>query len=391
MIYMDNAATTPVYQEVIDVMVPYFGTFYGNPSSIYQLAAQNKEQIEKAREIIAKSLHAKPNEIYFTSGGTESDNWVLENAVINYGHRGKHIITTRIEHHAMLHKCGQLAKKGYEITYLNVDRYGMINVNELERAIRNDTILISVMYANNEVGTIEPIEIVGGIARKYQILFHTDAVQAYGHVPIDVKAMNIDFLSASAHKFHGPKGVGFLYAREDCELSPMIFGGAQERQKRAGTENVPGIAGMAKAAQICCERMAQTNKELLKKRDYFILRILKEIPLCQLQGHYPRRLPGNVNIGFRFVDAGSLLVLLDFDGICASAGSACSTGNEKISHVLAAMGIGKEYAFGTIRFTLGEEVTMEEIDFVVDCLKKHIVELRKKSEEYENYMMRRRW
>ena len=388
MIYMDNAATTAVRSEVLEAMTPFFGEKFGNPSSLYGPATENKKAINEARRVIADTIQAKEGEIFFTSGGTEADNWALRNVAENYADKGKHIITTKIEHHAVLHTCEYLSKKGFEITYVNVDEYGMIKMSELIKAIRSDTILISVMFANNEIGTIQPIGEIGRIAKKAGVLFHTDAVQAYCHVPIDVNEMNIDFLSASGHKIRGPKGVGFLYVREGIKLSPMIFGGAQERKMRAGTENVPGIIGLAKAAQLESAELLQRIAKERRARDYLIERVMREIPFTRLNGHRVNRLPGNVNFSFQFVDGESLLVMLDMEGICASSGSACTSGQKAPSHVLKAAGLPDEIAYGTLRLTLSEDTTREEIDKTVNVVKKIVTELRNKSEEY-NCLVRR--
>lgn len=390
MIYLDNAATTQVRNEVVDAMIPYFRDKFGNPSSLYELASENKNAINQAREVIAKTIGADSNEIYFTSGGTESDNWALRNAAENYGEKGRHIITSRIEHHAVLHTCEYLSKKGFEITYVNVDEYGMIRLNELRNAIRKDTILISVMFANNEIGSIQPVGEIGRIARQAGVLFHTDAVQAYGHVPIDVKEMNIDFLSASGHKIHGPKGVGFLYVRNKIMLSPMIFGGSQERKMRAGTENVPGIIGLSTAAKLENANLIKRANRESRARDYLIERIMREIPFTRLNGHRYNRLPGNASFSFQYVDGESLLVMLDMEGICASSGSACTSGSLEPSHVLRAVGLSDEVAYGTLRLTISEDTTREEIDKTVDAVKKIVSELRSKSEEYNNMLQKYR-
>lgn len=382
MIYLDNAATTSVRSEAVDAMIPYFHDKFGNPSSLYELAVQNKNAINQAREVIAKTIGADSNEIFFTSGGTESDNWALRNVAENYANRGKHIITSRIEHHAVLHTCEYLSQKGFEISYLNVDEYGIIRLNELKNAIRKDTIMISVMFANNEIGSIQPIREIGKIAGQAGILFHTDAVQAYCHVPIDVKEMNIDFLSASAHKIRGPKGVGFLYVRDGIKLSPMIFGGSQERKMRAGTENVPGIIGFSTAAALENANLISRGNRESKARDYLIERIMREIPFTRLNGHRYNRLPGNASFSFQYVDGESLLVMLDMEGICASSGSACTSGSLEPSHVLRAMGLSDEAAYGTLRLTISEDTTREEIDKTVNVVKKIVFELRSKSEEY---------
>lgn len=388
MIYLDNAATTAVRNEVVEAMMPFFSEKYGNPSSLYELAIENKNAIDDARKCIADTLNANENEIYFTSGGTEADNWALRSIAENYQDKGKHIITTKIEHHAIIHTCEYLEKKGYEITYLNVDEYGIIRMNELRNAIRSDTILVSVMMANNEVGTIEPMGEIANIVKKAGSILHTDAVQAYCHIPIDVKKFHIDLLSASGHKIHGPKGTGFLYVREGVNISPMIFGGAQEMKKRAGTENVPGIIGLARAAELENVVMADNIVNIKRKRDYLIERIMREIPYTRLNGHRIYRLPGNASFSFQFVDGQSLLVMLDMEGICASGGSACTSGSAQPSHVLMALGLPANVAFGTLRLTIDEGTTKEEIDMTVNAIKKIVFDLRSKSEEYNNMIQK---
>lgn len=391
MIYMDNAATTYVKKEVLEAMLPYYGEKYGNPSSIYEFGAENKKAVDNARSIIAKTINADDNEIYFTSGGTEADNWALRNAAQNYKDKGKHIITSKIEHHAIMNTCKYLEQKGFEITYLNVDEYGMINRYELLKSIRDDTILISIMFANNEIGTIEPVCEIGQIARNKGVLFHTDAVQAYCHVPIDVKKLNIDMLSASSHKIHGPKGIGFLYVRDGIKLSPLMFGGGQERHMRAGTENVPGIVGMAKAAQVEHKHLPENMHKQARVRDYLVGRILSEIPFSRLNGSRTKRLPGNASFSFQFVDGNSLLVMLDMEGICASSGSACTASEASLSHVLKAMGVPESVAYGTLRLTVSAETTFEEVDKTVEAVKKIVFELRKKSDEYKMITKRNCW
>ena len=354
--YLDNAATTNMKQEVLDEMIPFFIDNYGNPSANYDLARVSKVAIEKAREQIADLINSKPDEIYFTSGGTESDNWALLSATDKYGKKGKHIITTSIEHHAILHTTQFLEEKGYEVTYLKVDKNGIIDVEDLEKAIRPDTILISVMMANNEIGTIQPIKEIGTIARKNKVLFHTDAVQAIGHIPIDVSKMKIDLLSGSGHKFHGPKGIGFLYVKNGLPIAPFIHGGAQENGKRAGTSNVPGIVGMGKAAEMAKRDIL--NAETSKIRDYFIDRLIKEIPLCHMNGDINNRLPNNINIRIDYVDADSLLVLLNQKGLYASSGSACTTGQTNPSHVLKALGLSDKEAKSSIRLSISDDFTI---------------------------------
>ena len=390
MIYLDNAATTRTAPEVVEAMIPYFTEMYGNPSAIYSLGSAGKKAINEARRTIAGAVGAKPEEIYFTAGGTEADNWAVKAAAESRGAEGKHIITTKIEHHAVLHTCAYLEKKGYEVTYLDVDGDGLVDVRALKAAIRPDTILISVMFANNEIGTIEPIREIGSLAREHGILFHTDAVQAFGQVPIDVEEMNIDMLSASAHKLNGPKGTGMLYIRSDVKIRSFVHGGAQERNRRAGTENVPGIVGFAAAvrrAQRIMEEKARKEREL---RDYLIGRIEREIPYCRLNGHREKRLPGNANISFRFIEGESLLIMLDMRGVCASSGSACTSGSLDPSHVLLAIGLKHEEAHGSLRMTLSEENTKEELDQVVGHLKEIVQRLRDMSPLYEDFMKSRR-
>ena len=386
LIYLDNAATTKTAPEVVEAMLPYFSELYGNPSSIYSLAGESKKAVDHAREIIAGALGAQPEEIYFTAGGTESDNWALKAAAEFYKKKGTHIITTKIEHHAILHTCQWLEKQGFEVTYLNVDENGVVKLEELKKAIRPTTILISVMYANNEIGTIQPIKEIGEIAREHGILFHTDAVQAFGQLPIQVDDCHIDMLSASGHKLNGPKGIGFLYIRKGVKIRSFIHGGAQERKRRAGTENVPGIVGLGKAV----ERAVSTRKERADKekelRDYLIGRVLKEIPYTRLNGHRTMRLPNNANFSFQFIEGESLLIMLDMEGICGSSGSACTSGSLDPSHVLLAIGLPHEIAHGSLRLTLSEETTKEELDFVVESLKKIIDRLRSMSPLYEDFV-----
>ena len=385
-IYLDNAATTKVNEEVLKEMLPYFTEVYSNPSAVYSFAAEGKKAVMEARNQVASVIGAKPEEIYFTGGGSESDNWALKATAEAYAEKGRHIITTQIEHHAILHTCEYLEKKGFEITYLDVDSEGKISLEELEKAIRPDTILVSVMTANNEIGTVEPIAGIGRIAHEKGTLFHTDAVQAYGHIPINVDDMNIDMLSASGHKFNGPKGIGVMYIRKGIKIRSFIHGGAQERGRRAGTSNVPGIVGIGKAAALANETMnARTEKEV-KLRDYLISRIENEIPYAKLNGHRTDRLPNNVNFCFRFIEGESLLILLDQQGICASSGSACTSGSLDPSHVLLAIGLPHEIAHGSLRLTLSDETTKEEIDFVVDELKKIVERLRSMSPLYEDFL-----
>ncbi len=390
LIYLDNAATTQVSEEVLNEMLPFFRQTYGNPSAIYSFAGEGKKAVDLAREKTAGLIGAKVEEIYFTGGGSEADNWALKAAAEAYSSKGKHIITSKIEHHAILHTCEYLEKQGYEITYLDVDEEGKISLEELKSAIRQDTILISVMMANNEIGTIEPIAEIGKIAHENGVLFHTDAVQAYGHIPIHVDDMNIDMLSASGHKFYGPKGVGILYIRKGVKIRSFIHGGAQERNRRAGTLNVPGIVGFGKAAEIAGKKMEERTAKEIALRDHLIERILSEIPYVRLNGHRSDRLPNNVNFCFRFIEGESLLILLDQLGVCASSGSACTSGSLDPSHVLLAIGLPHEIAHGSLRITLSEENTFEEMDFVADELKKIVERLRGMSPLYEDYIKNRK-
>ena len=375
-IYLDHAATTQLSEAVEEAMQPYFQDKFGNASTMYQYGEEAKEAIDHAREQIAVSLSAKKSEIYFTSGGSESDNWAVKGIAGALKARGRHIITSKIEHHAVLNSCEYLERLGYQVTYLEVDRDGMISLEELEQAIRQDTTLITIMFGNNEVGTIEPVMEIGRIAREHGILFHTDAVQAYAQIPISVRQYPVDLLSASAHKFHGPKGVGFLYVREGVPLPSFIHGGSQEQGKRAGTENVPGIVGMGKAAELAMHGMRQRIRRETMLRNYLMEKVTHEIPQTRINGHRTRRLPGNVSMSFAGVDGATLLILLDEEGICASGGSACNTGESRISYVIEALGVPKEYAAGTVRMTLGKDTTRQEIDAAVDSLKRNIELLR---------------
>ena len=388
LIYLDNAATTKTAEEVVEAMLPYFTEHYGNPSSVYRFSQKNKEAITKARETIAEALGAKTEEIYFTAGGTESDNWALKAAAEAYKDKGNHINTTKIEHHAILHTGQWLEKQGCEVTYLDVDENGTVKLEELKKAIRPTTILISVMFANNEIGTIQPIREIGQIAREHGILFHTDAVQAFGQLPMNVDELNIDMLSASAHKLNGPKGIGFLYIRKGVKIRNFIHGGAQERKRRAGTENVPGIIGFAAAVKRAMRTMeARTAKER-ELREYLIGRVLLEVPYTRLNGHRTNRLPNNANFSFQFIEGESLLIMLDTDGICGSSGSACTSGSLDPSHVLLAIGLPHEIAHGSLRLTLSEETTKEELDYVVESIKKIVERLRSMSPLYEDFMRR---
>lgn len=385
-IYMDNAATTPVKPEVLEAMLPYFTEKFGNPSSIYSISAENKKVITDAREVIGKTIGTTPENIYFTAGGSESDNWALKATAEAYADKGKHIITTKIEHHAILHTCEYLEKRGFEVTYLDVDENGIVDLEQLKNAIRPDTILISVMFANNEIGTIEPIAEIGKIAKEHGVLFHTDAVQAYTQVPINVDEMNIDMMSVSGHKINGPKGIGFLYIRRGVKIRSFVHGGGQERARRAGTENVPGIVGLAKAAEIANGNMSERTAREIKVRDHMIKRIEKEIPYARLNGDRTRRLPNNVNFSFRFIEGESMLIMLDGLGICASSGSACTSGSLDPSHVLLAIGLPHEIAHGSLRMTISDETTMEDADFVVDNLKNIVEHLRGMSPLYEDFL-----
>lgn len=414
LIYLDNAATTQMYPEVLEEMLPYFQECYGNPSAIYALAGKSAKAVSIAREQIATLLHARKEEIYFTSGGSESDNWAIKAVAEGYGQKGKHIITTRIEHHAVLHTCEYLEKQGFQVTYVEPDEYGRVSPEQIREAIRPDTILISVMTANNEIGTIQPLKEIGQLARERGILFHTDAVQAVGHIPLDVEELQIDLLSASAHKLHGPKGIGILYIRRNVKLGAFLHGGAQERHRRAGTLNVPAIVGFGKAAELAAARLrvagtdgengghwsfAVTDRNVAKKpdglggqsevealRNHLIDRVLGEIPYSRLNGSRENRLPGNASFCFRFIEGESLLILLDQQGICASGGSACTTGAVDPSHVLMAIGVPQEWAKGVIRLTLSEQTTREEIDLVVDMMKEKVEKLRSMSLEYEEFL-----
>ncbi|MGN0297653.1 MAG: cysteine desulfurase NifS [Lachnospiraceae bacterium] len=386
LIYLDNAATTKVNHEVYEAMQPYFEEFYGNPSSIYRFAGEGKKAIEDARATVARFLGAKPAEIYFTGGGSESDNWALKATAFAKRNKGKHIITTKIEHHAVLHTCEYLEKLGFEVSYINVDENGVVKLDELKAAIRPDTILISVMFANNEIGTIQPIKEIGEIAHEHGILFHTDAVQAYGHVPIYVDEYHIDLLSASGHKINGPKGIGILYMRNTARIGAFIHGGAQERGKRAGTYNTPAIVGFGKATEVAEREMERRSAYESQLRDYLIDRVLTEIPYTRLNGHRTQRLSNNANFSFRFIEGESLLILLDQSNICGSSGSACTSGSLDPSHVLLAIGLPHEIAHGSLRLTLSDETSKEEIDYVVKELKWIVERLRNMSPLYEDFV-----
>ena len=386
LIYLDNAATTRTAPEVVEAMLPYFTEEFWNPSSVYGVASKNKTALAKQREVIAELIGAKPEEIYFTAGGSESDNWALKATAEAYKNKGNHIITTKIEHHAILHTCEYLEKHGFEVTYIDVDEYGVVKLDELKAAIRPTTILISVMFANNEIGTMQPIKEIGAIAKEHGILFHTDAVQAFGQVPISVDECNIDMLSASGHKLNGPKGIGCLYIRKGVKIRSFVHGGAQERKRRAGTENVPAIIGFGTAVKRAADRMDEKMKKEIALRDYLIQRISREIPYCRLNGHQTERLPNNVNFSFQFIEGESLLIMLDMKGICASSGSACTSGSLDPSHVLLAIGLPHEIAHGSLRMTLNEETTKEELDYVVDNLKEIVDKLRSMSPLYEDFV-----
>lgn len=385
-IYLDHAATTPVKPEVLEAMLPYFTQNFGNPSSVYGLARINKQAIDESRTTIALAIGASPNEIFFTSGGTESDNWAIKGLAEANKVKGNHIITTKIEHHAVLHTCEYLAKNGYEVTYLDVNEHGLIDLEELKAAIKDTTILISVMYANNEIGTIMPVAEIGAIARERKIAFHTDAVQAVGQVRIDVEAQNIDALSLSGHKINGPKGIGVLYIRRGVRIAQLMHGGAQERGRRGGTENVAGVVGLAKAIELKYAAFDQNIKRVAALRDQLISGILEAIPYSNLNGHPDKRLPNNANISFEFVEGESLLLLLDMNGVAASSGSACTSGSLDPSHVLLSLGIPHEKAHGSIRFTLGEATTEEEINFVIEKLPAIVQRMRDMSPLYEDFL-----
>ena len=385
-IYLDNAATTRTLPQVLEKMLPYFTEEYGNPSSLYGLGQSASQAVTKAREEIAALIGAKPNEIYFTAGGSESDNWAIKGIAEARAEKGKHVITSAIEHHAVLHTCQWLEKQGYEVTYLPVDENGLVSPEDLEAAIRPDTILVSIMMANNEIGTIEPISQLAEIAKKAGVLFHTDAVQAVGQIPINVEELQVAMLSASAHKLGGPKGIGFLYVKKGVRLPSFLHGGAQERGKRAGPQNVPAIVGFGEAARLAAETMESRTAKEQELRDHLIERITKEVPYARLNGDAKKRLPGNANFCFRFIEGESLLLLLDQNGICASSGSACTSGSLDPSHVMLAIGLPHEIAHGSLRLTLSEEITKEDIDFTVDKVKEIVTRLRAMSPLYEDFI-----
>lgn len=387
LIYLDNAATTAARPEVVEAMLPYFTEKFGNPSSVYGFSAQSKNVIDEVRTRIAASLNTQAQNIYFTAGGSESDNWALKATFEAYGSKGKHIITSKIEHHAILHTCDYLEKKyGCEITYVDVDENGVIKLDELEKAIRPDTILISVMFANNEIGTIQPIKEIGEIAHKHGVLFHTDAVQAYAQIPIDVEDYQIDMLSASGHKLNGPKGIGFLYIRKGVKIGSFIHGGAQERKRRAGTENVTGIVGLGKAVEIAMATMEERIKTETELRDYLIEAVLDAIPYVRLNGDRTKRLPNNANFSFQFIEGESLLIMLDMKGICGSSGSACTSGSLDPSHVLLAIGLPHEIAHGSLRLTLSYDTKKEDLTYTVEQLKQIVEHLRSMSPLYEDFL-----
>lgn len=385
MIYLDNAATTKTAPEVVEAMLPFFTEFYGNASTVYEFGAKSKEAVSAARETIARAIGAKSNEVYFTAGGSEADNWAIKATAEAYKDKGRHIITSKIEHHAVLHTCQWLEQNGFEVTYLDVDEFGVVKLEELKKAVRPDTILISIMFANNEIGTIEPVAEIGKIAKEHGILFHTDAVQAFGQVPIHVDELNIDMLSSSGHKLNGPKGIGFLYIRKGVKIRSFVHGGAQERKRRAGTENVPGIVGFGKAVELAVANMEGRTRKERELRDYLIRRVLKEVPYTRVNGDRTNRLPNNVNFCFQFVEGESLLIMLDMKGICGSSGSACTSGSLDPSHVLLAIGLPHEIAHGSLRLTLGEDTTKEDIDDTVEAIKEIVGQLREMSPLYEDY------
>lgn len=385
-IYLDNAATTATRPEVVEAMIPYFTEKFGNPSSVYEFASQNKTAVNEARETIAKALGANAADIYFTAGGTESDNWALKATAEAYKSKGNHIITSKIEHHAILHTCEYLERQGFEVTYVNVDENGVVKLDELEAAIRPTTILISIMFANNEIGTIQPVKEIGEIAKKHNVLFHTDAVQAFGQLDINVDECKIDMLSASGHKLNGPKGIGFLYIRKGLKIRSFVHGGAQERHRRAGTENVPAIVGFGKAVEIAMATLEERQKKEIELRDYLIERVLKEVPYTRLNGDRHNRLPNNVNFSFQFIEGESLLIMLDMQGICASSGSACTSGSLDPSHVLLAIGLPHEIAHGSLRLTLSEDTSKEDIDYTIEKITGIVEKLRSMSPLYEDFV-----
>lgn len=385
-IYADNAATTKVAPEVVDAMLPYFTETYGNPSSIYNEGRTARVAVEKAREQVANAIGASPKEIYFTGSGSEADNWALRSTARALSKKGNHIITSAVEHHAVLHTCQDLEKQGFEVTYLPVDKYGMVSPDDVKAAIKDTTIMISIMFANNEIGTIMPIAEIGKIAKEAGVVFHTDAVQAVGNVEIDIKAMNIDMLSLTAHKFHGPKGCGALYVRQGVKLMSFITGGAQERMRRAGTENVPGIVGLGKAIELATANIKEKQEKLTALRDRYIKKVLETVPYSRLNGHPTERLAGNANISFEYIEGEGLLLSLDMKGIAASSGSACTSGSLDPSHVLLAIGLKHEQAHGSLRTSFGEDTTVEDIDYMVDAIAEIVARLRSMSPLYEDFV-----
>ena len=382
-VYLDNAATTALSPRVLEAMLPYFTQYYGNPSSVHAFGREAKQGLDRARDQVAKALHCDPSEVIFTGCGTESDNTVLLGVAQRYGDKGKHIITTNVEHHAILHTCEYLEKQGYSVTYLPVDQDGLVTAEQVAAAIRPDTILVSIMFANNEVGTIMPIQEIGAVCKEKGVLFHTDAVQAVGHIPVDVQAMHIDMLSLSAHKFHGPKGVGALYCRKGIRLPSYIMGGAQERGRRAGTENVAGIVGLGAAIQLATEQLEENRAKMTALRDRLMTGIQARISEVKLNGHPTNRLPNNVNFSFKYIEGESILLMLDMNGIAASSGSACTSGSLDPSHVLLALDLPHEIAHGSVRLTLGDETTEEDIDYTIDVLEKTVARLRAMSPLYK--------
>ena len=384
--YFDNAATTRTDDEVLKEMLPYFSENYGNPSSIYKLGRNNRRAVEEAREKVAKAINAEPNEIYFTAGGSESDNTAIRGIAYAYKQRGNHIITSKIEHPAVLETCKQLEKEGFEVSYIGVDEKGIVNLEELKKSIKETTTLITIMFANNEIGTIEPIKEIGKIAKENNIIFHTDAVQAVGSVKIDVKEMNIDSLSLSGHKFYGPKGIGALYVKKSVRFQKFVNGGHQEKNKRAGTENVPGIVGLGKAIEVAYSNLEEHNKKIKELRDYYVEEVKKRIPYIKINGDMENRLPGNSNISFRFIEGEGLLLNLDLKGICASSGSACTSGSLDPSHVLLAIGLPHEIAHGSLRITIGKYNTKEEVDYLLNNLEEIVSRLRNMSPLWEEFI-----
>lgn len=382
-IYFDYAATTPMKKEVLNEMMPYFNTKFGNPSSVHKFGRQGKTALDTARDRISRTLNAESDEIFFTAGGTEADNWAIKGVAYSNKNKGNHIITTKIEHHAVLYTCKALEKEGFEVTYLDVDEYGLIDLDDLKNAIKDDTILVTIMYANNEIGTIQPIKEAAVIAKDKGVIFHTDAVQAYGNIELDVNDLGVDLLSMSAHKIYGPKGVGALYIRKSTKINQLILGGAQERRRRAGTENIPGIVGFGKAAELAYENLKEHNDKLIKLRDKLIKELLDKIPYTRLNGHPIKRLPGNVNISFNFIEGEALLLSLDMVGIAGSSGSACTSGSLDPSHVLMSIGLDHETAHGSLRLTLGDYTTEEDIDYVIEQLPPIVDRLRQMSPLYE--------